>query len=418
MILQLNIALDKNIFNPVYFPYLTDYSNRYEVYYGGRGSGKTKFIFQKLLYKSLTDKRRILCMMKTTNAIKQGIWRELMDLLDEWQIRKIGKVEINRSDMTVKLPNGSEFIFKGLDNEEKAKGISGISDLYLDEANLFSQDDFIALNGSIRSKKYKNLQVIVSYNPMSKSSWCYTYFGHDTEIVPANTTILKTTYRDNKFLPDTYHDEVLLPIKERNPRLYNILANGLFQTTDKLIFNNWEVQDFDINELIKNNNELITCTGCDFGFSNDPTSVILSLVDEKTKTLYICDEIYKKGMLNTDIAREVKEKGWHKNIIVADCANPKDITDLRRMGLDRIRKCRKGKDSILHGINKLQEYKIIVHKKCENTILELDNYTWEKNKQTGEYINVPIDDFNHAVDALRYSIQSIKKKANILTARL
>ncbi|HCR83547.1 MAG TPA: PBSX family phage terminase large subunit, partial [Lachnospiraceae bacterium] len=217
----MNLALDKNIFNSVYFPHLTDYSNRYEVYYGGRGSGKTKFIFQKLLYKSLTDKRRILCMMKTTNAIKQGILRELMDLLDEWQIRKLGKVEINRSDMTVKLPNGSEFIFKGLDNEEKAKGISEISDLYLDEANLFSQDDFIALNGSIRSGKYKNLQVIISFNPMSKSNWIYNYFGFDTEIVPENTMILRTTYRDNKFLPDTYHDEVLLPIKGRNPRLYN-----------------------------------------------------------------------------------------------------------------------------------------------------------------------------------------------------
>lgn len=414
----MNIVIDKSMFNPVYLPHLTDYSNRYEVYYGGRGSGKTKFIFQKLLYKSLSEKRRILCMMKTTSAIKQGIWRELIELLDEWQIRKIGKVEINRSDMTVKLPNGSEFIFKGLDNEEKAKGISEISDLYLDEANLFTQDDFIALNGSVRSRKYKNLQVILSFNPMSKSNWLYTYFGFETETVPVNTMILKTTYKDNKFLPETYHDEVLLPIKDRNPRLYNILANGLFQTTDKLIFNNWEVQDFDVNELIQNNQDLITLTGLDFGFTNDPTTIILSLADTKTKTLYICDEIYKRGMLNSDIARVVKEKGWVKNIIIADCANPKDITDLKSMGLERIKKCYKGKDSIVHGINKLQEYKIIINKKCENTIIEFDNYTWIKDKQTNEYINKPIDEFNHAIDALRYSLQIIKKKANILTVKL
>lgn len=270
----MNIVIDKSMFNPVYLPHLTDYSNRYEVYYGGCGSGKTKFIFQKLLYKSLSEKRRILCMMKTTSAIKQGIWRELIELLDEWQIRKIGKVEINRSDMTVKLPNGSEFIFKGLDNEEKAKGISEISDLYLDEANLFTQDDFIALNGSVRSRKYKNLQVILSFNPMSKSNWLYTYFGFETETVPVNTMILKTTYKDNKFLPETYHDEVLLPIKDRNPRLYNILANGLFQTTDKLIFNNWEVQDFDVNELIQNNQDLITLTGLDFGFTKGVANLL------------------------------------------------------------------------------------------------------------------------------------------------
>jgi phage terminase large subunit len=359
--------------------------------------------------------------MKTTNAIKQGIWRELMDLLDEWQIKKLetktSKLTINRSDMTVTLPNGSEFIFKGLDNEEKAKGISGISDLYLDEANLFSQDDFIALNGSVRSKKYKNLQVIISFNPMSKHNWIYTYFGFDTGIVPVNTMILKTTYKDNKFLPDTYHDEVLLPIKERNPRLYNILAEGLFQTTDKLIFSNWSVEEFNPDELIKNNTELTTCIGLDWGY-NDPTTVILSLADEKTKTLYICDEIYRKGLTNSDIARLIKEKGWHKNIIVADCANPKDIVDLKRMGIEKIRKCRKGKDSILHGIRKMQEYKIIVNKKCEHTIVEFDNYTWEKDKQSGEYIDKPIDDFNHAIDAIRYSIQSIKAKAKILTVKL
>lgn len=418
----MNITIDKNIFNPVYFPYLTDYSNRYEVYMGGRGSGKTKFIMQKLLYKSLSEKRRVLCMMKTTNAIKEGIWKELLELLDEWQLRKLetknAKLIINKSDRTITLPNGSEFIFKGIDNESKARGISGISDLFMDEANLFTQDDFIGLNGSIRSKKYKNLQVFLAFNPTSRQNWCFDYWGYSTDTTPANTLKMHTTYKDNKFLPDTYHDEVLLPLKENNPRLYNIFAEGLFQTTDKLIFNNWEVQEFDVNELIKNNGELVTCTGLDFGFSNDPTTVILSLADEKTKTLYVCDEIYKKGMLNTDIAREVKSKGWHKNTIIADCANPKDIVDLKRMGIDRIRRCRKGKDSIVHGINKLQEYKIIIHPKCENTIVEFDNYTWVKDKQSGEYINKPIDDFNHAIDALRYSIQVIKAKAKILTVKL
>ncbi|MGE4213595.1 MAG: PBSX family phage terminase large subunit [Anaerotignaceae bacterium] len=410
------------MFNPTYLPYLTDYSNRYEVYMGGRGSGKTKFILQKILYKSLSEKRRILCMMKTTNAIKQGIWKELMELLDEWQIRKLetknAKVTINRSDMTVTLPNGSEFIFKGIDSEGKARGISGISDLFMDEANLFTQDDFIGLNGSIRSPKYKNLQVFLAFNPTSRQNWLFSMMGYDTDTTPVNTLKIHTTYRDNKFLPDSYHDDVLLPLKANNPRLYNIFAEGLFQTTDKLVYNNWEVKDFDVNELIKNNDKLVTCTGMDFGFSNDSTACILALAEESTKTLYICDEIYKKGMLNIDIAREIKEKGWQKNIIIADCASPKDIADLKRMGINRIKKCYKGKHSILHGINKLQEYQIIVHPKCENVIIELDNYTWLKDKSTGNFLNTPIDTFNHALDAIRYSIQSIKAKANILTVRL
>lgn len=408
----MNINIDKKIFNPVYLPHLTDYKNRYEVYFGGRGSGKTKFIFQKLLYKALSDKRRVLCMMKTTNAIKQGIWKELMELLEEWQMINQKGLKINRSDMTVSLPNGSEFIFKGLDNEEKAKGISGISDLYLDEANLFTQDDFIALNGSVRSKKYKNLQVIISFNPVSRANWLFKYWGFDSGIVPANTTILKTTYKDNNFLPSDYHDVVLLPIKETNPQLYEILANGLFQTTDKKIFNNYEIKKLDREELIKNNNSLHTCIGLDWGF-NDPTTVITSLVDTDTKTIYIVDEFYKRGLTNTDIARAIKEKGYSKNIIIADCANPKDISDLRQMGVDRIRKCSKGKDSILNGIRKLQEYKIVVSDVCENIITEFDNYTWVKDKQSGEYIDKPIDDFNHCIDALRYSIQTITNKGKV-----
>ena len=107
----------------------------------------------------------------------------------------------------------------------------------------------------------------------------------------------------------------------------------------------------------------------DFGF-NDPTTCILSLYDDKSKTLYICDEIYQKGLTNEDIARLVKQKGWHKNVIIADSANPKDIADLRKMGLTKIKPCKKGKNSIISGIRKMQEMEIIINETCENTITE------------------------------------------------
>lgn len=413
----MNIKIDKRIFNDVYYPYLLDYSHRYEVYYGGRGSGKTKFIFQKLLVKGLSGKRRILCMMKTTSNIKQGIWKELMELLDEFKLITDKNLKINKTDMVVTLPNGTEFIFKGIDSEEKAKGLSNISDIYLDEANLFTQDDFIALNGSVRSRKYKNLQVILSFNPVSRSSWLFKYWGFSTGEIPSNTMILKTTYKDNKFLPSDYHDVVLLPIKETNPQLYEILANGLFQTTDRKVFHNYEVKKLDKNELIKNNDNLQTCIGLDWGW-NDPTTVITSLVDIDTRTIYIVDEFYQKGLTNSDIARAIKEKGYHKNVIIADCANPKDIADLRKMGIGRIKRCFKGNNSILNGLRKLQEYKIIINEDCKNTIIEFDNYTWIKDKSSGEWTDTTIDSFNHCIDSLRYSIQAIRNKASILTVKL
>ena len=143
--------------------------------------------------------------------------------------------------------------------------------------------------------------------------------------------------------------------------------------------------------------------------------MIASLVNEKAKELYIFDEGYAKGITNSGVAKMIQNHGYAKSEIICDSAEPKSVEEIRKLGIYRAKPSVKGPDSIRMGIDYLQQYKIYVSPKCSHTIEELENYAWKKDKQTGEYINEPIDDFNHCLDALRYSIQKIWKPSKLRT---
>ena len=148
---------------------------------------------------------------------------------------------------------------------------------------------------------------------------------------------------------------------------------------------------------------------------NDPTAIVVSLLDEENKTIYVINEFCSTGLLNDEIARVLKHMGLEKSTIVADSAEQKSIDEIKKCGIRRIQPSVKGKDSINQGIQRLQQYQIIVDSSCANTLEELENYSWQKDKSTGEYINKPIDKFNHCLDALRYSLQCADGKAKIRT---
>ena len=192
-------------------------------------------------------------------------------------------------------------------------------------------------------------------------------------------------------------------MKSRNPIRYKIEAEGQFATLDKLIFNNWEVREFNPDEY----RELPLLVGLDFGFTNDPTALVASLLDEENKILYIFKEWGSTGKTNAEIARVITSLGFSKSVVIADAAEPKSVEELRRNGIMRVRPSVKGPDSINYGISRLKEYELVVHPDCQNVITELENYSWQKDKQTGEYINKPIDAFNHYMDAIRYSLQCV-----------
>ena len=197
-------------------------------------------------------------------------------------------------------------------------------------------------------------------------------------------------------------------MKETNPTYYKIYALGEFATLDKLVYNNWRAADFDINsEELK---KLPMLIGLDFGFTNDTTALVASLLDEQNKKIYIFKEWGDTGKTNDEIANAIKSLGFSKSTIIADAAEQKSIEEIKRLGISRIKPCIKGQGSILQGIQKLQQYELIVLPECSKVITELQNYSWKKDKQSNEYINVPIDNWNHYLDSLRYSLQCEKGK--------
>ncbi|HDP5827683.1 TPA: PBSX family phage terminase large subunit [Staphylococcus aureus] len=399
---KLNFNKPSNVFNRNIFEILTNYDNFTEVHYGGGSSGKSHGVIQKVVLKALKDwkyPRRILWLRKVQSTIKDSLFEDVKDCLINFGIWDM--CLWNKTDNKVELPNGAVFLFKGLDNPEKIKSIKGISDIVMEEASEFTLNDYTQLTLRLRERKHINKQIFLMFNPVSKLNWVYKYFFEHGEPMK-NVMIRQTSYRDNKFLDEMTRQNLEL-LANRNPAYYKIYALGEFATLDKLVFPNYEKRLINKDEL----RHLPSYFGLDFGYVNDPSASIHSKIDVKNKKLYIIEEYVKKGMLNNEIANVIKQLGYSKEIITADSAEQKSIAEISNHDITRIRSAMKGKDSIISGIQYLNQFDIVIDERCFKTIEELDNYTWKKDKNTGEYYNEPVDTYNHCIDALRYSVEML-----------
>ena len=390
--------LNPAIFNEWVYKFIADYSKRIEAYYGGAGSGKSYGATQKVLLKALKYKRKVLVIRKIQRTIKDSIWALIIAHLHASGFYDACRV--NRSDFEIELPNGSIFIFKGLDDPEKIKSIDGITDIVIEEATELTEDDFTQLNLRLRAL-VDHLQIYLMFNPISKKNWVYDYFF--VRELPSNVRVIKTTYQDNKFLSDEYRAE-LERLKDRNPAYYRIYCLGEFATLDKLVFPVYTtkiVSETDIEGLKH-------WTGLDFGYINDPSAIVWGYIDTVNKRIYVTGEYVKRGMKNNEIAETMIDLGLHKEKCYGDCAERKSIDEIKDKGVN-IEPAEKGKDSIIHGIQWIQQYELIVDERCFKVREELENYTWKKDKKTGEYINEPVDTFNHTIDAIRYGLNKYIK---------
>ena len=428
MKISFDVEAFKNTVLEAYKSDLEDYENRIVVLYGGAGSGKSIYATQKLLYKLLKEKRKCLVVRKIDVSIRASVFQEFINRLEEMQLKKY--CTINQKNFTIDLPNGSQFIFKGLSNSESIKSISGIDDIFIEEATQLTKADFQQLNLRMRSKK-EGQQIHLLFNPVSKMNWVYKYFQFDKETIPNNTKIIKTSYKDNSFLNKDYVAE-MERMKETNYSWYKIYAEGEFCTLDKRVFTNWEVKEFDIKSVLNDKIQKDTRSdisnlrnikdnpiymkrlkkishrfGADTGW-NDPTAFVAMLIDEANREIYIYDEVYQRFMTNDDIIRILKYKGYSKEQIIFDSAEPRTIDYLKKNGIPKAKGAIKGSGSIMNGIRRLQQFKIYIHPRCENMIVEAENYTWQKDKQ-GEYIDKPLDDgYCHLWDSCRYATEYLR----------
>ena len=401
----INLNLSRELFIPLYFPLLFDYSNRWEIYKGSAGSGKSYSITQKLIIRACSEKIKILVTRRYGSTLRNTCFSLFKEILAKWKIAPY--VNIRETDFNIRFPNGSEIIFMGLDEETKLLSLNNIGTIWIEEAYEVPKSIVEQLNLRMRGKN-ANQQIILSFNPISKNHWLYDFCEINP---PTSFKYIHSTYKDNPFLNDEYIKE-LEELYTRNPAKARIFCDGNWGVdSEGLVLQNWKREEFDPMELAANGLE--HRVGMDLGWI-DKTAIINSLYDKENKTIYVYDEFYKSGCQLSELVSAIDNMGLRKSKIYVDAAEPRSIQYFKNEGI-RAEACAKGKDSVKAGLMFLQDNLIIVHPKCVNFITELENFSYIKSKQTGEWTEDTTHEWSHAIDACRYGYSDIYTNKKLKT---
>ena len=391
------------------------WEGRYLVCKGSRGSKKsTTAAFKTVRNIMKYPKTNALVIRRYDVTHRESTFAQL-----KWAINRMGVAHLWRASLSPMqlsyLPTGQRILFRGMDDPQSIASIT-IEDGYLtwvwiEEAyQIEREEDFDKLDLSIRGVLPKPLykQFILTFNPWDSHHWLKARFFDNPDI---DTLALTTDYRCNEWLGK---DDLAIfeRMKETSPRRYQVEGLGEWGITDGLIYTNWTMKSFDWRAMAVATDDngfpkYEARYGMDFGFSTDPTAFIAVLVSTKEKTLYIFDEWYKHGATNQQIHDALLHKEYHKCKIVADSEDPRTINELYLLGLNRIVGAQKGPDSVRSGIQRLQDYRIIVHPNCHNVEIELSNHCWEKDRHGRTTGRPAPDGYHHLLDALRYATEDV-----------
>ena len=357
------------------------------VHQGGSSSGKTYGILQYLFSVGAANPNEIITVVgQDIPNLKVGAYRDAQNILDDSEaLRDWYPAELhNKSNRSFRCVNGSLVEFNSYSDEQDAK--SGKRQrLFVNEANGVPYEVFEQLR--MRTTK----QVIIDFNP-SAEFWAHKRLQEAHWVI--------TSFRDNAFISPAVRERILSyePTKENIERgtadkyRWDVYGLGKVGRLEGLVLPNWERGKFPDDYKWR-------IYGLDFGYTNDPTALVE--IRLYRGNLHVKEHLYRSGLTNQDISREMERIGIDRNeLIIADSAEPKSIEEINRMGW-HIRGAIKGKDSINQGIDILKRYKLIVE--GENIAKELNSYIWAKDRN-GNLLNKPIDSFNHCIDAMRYAV--------------
>lgn len=386
MLIDLNRHKDE-LFNPL-IGKLQKANKRFVISYGGAGSSKSWTQTQYEIIRCLQRKEKLLVIRKVSTTLKDSVISLFVTILNSWGLQDLF-IE-NKSTQFIRFTNGSEILFKGMDDPEKIKSIAGITRIWIEEASELTQEDFNQLNLRLRGRD--NLQITLTFNPIDEEHWIKKHF-FDNEEVRKRTNIIKTTYQDNKFIDEVYKAE-LESYKAIDENYYKIYALGDWGgITEGRIFSLWEhVEKFPELDGY--------WLALDFGYSNDPTAIVKTI--SFRGRIYFQELLYQKGIINSEIAKFLQSEGYGDVPVICDSAEPKSITELQIYGINAIA-ADKGPGSINAGIDFLKKHKIIVCGNSPNLIKENRYYQWKQDKRTGKFINQPKDWMNHLMDCCRYA---------------
>lgn len=381
--------------NEIYRPFFES-DKKYNVLRGGSGSGKSYAVADDVILRTLDNRlSRTIVARKVAATMRQSVFRLIQNRIYDMGLES--RFITNKTDMTFTAGN-NEILLVGLDDVNKLKSIYDPTDAWVEEADQTSQYDFEEIDRRIRTVTGRPPKITLSFNPTSAFSWLKSYF-YDTQVVKDKTYELTTTYLDNCFLDPAYADTIER-LKETNPSAYRVYGLGEWGVVEGVVFDTWSI--LPIPESAK-----LSGYGLDFGYSNDPTSLVA--VYKHGQEIWLDEIIYQTGLTNQDLGGMMKSLGLNlSDEIIADSAEPKSIEELYRMRFN-IHPCKKGADSIRNGINAMKQYKINITPRSVNLQREFSSYSWKQDKN-GRWLPEPIDCFNHGIDAARYRISASSNK--------
>lgn len=402
-----DVEIDPVVFNDTYIPWL-DCESRTQIFFGGAGSGKSVFLAQRCIIDILQGRNYLICR-QVGRTLRGSVFTELCKVIDQWGLGSL--FSINKTDMIITCTNKHQAIFVGLDDSEKLKSLTpqkgALTDVWVEEA---TETERAAIKQLYKRQRGGNegvpKRLILSFNPIIKAHWIYEeYFAphgwadDQTEYKSPELAILKTWYIHNRFL--TLDD--VTDLENETDRYYrDVYTFGNWGILGNIIFTNWETRD-----LSKMRDQFVNRRhGLDFGFSSDPAAVVCTHFDLGRKTIYIYDELYEVGLTNDLLADRVYRMIRNERI-KCESSEPKSIAELKDHGVNAVA-ARKGPDSVRHGIQWLQQMRIIIDVSCINTRNEFAMYKWKEDK-AGRGLPDPVDRNNHLIDSTRYAYEDDAK---------
>lgn len=388
--------------------------SRYRVLRGGKASKKSTTTALNYIYRLMKyPESNLLVVRQVMNTHRDSTFAQLKWAQEQLNVSHLWQNNVSPLEMTY-LPTGQKILFRGFDDVLKIASTTVTKGylcwVWVEEAfELQSEADFDKLDLSVPRGNIPNTlfkQTTLTFNPWSAEHWLKKRFFDKTD---ENVSTYCTNYLCNEFLDDTDRS-VFERMKVTNRRKYDVAGLGNWGIAEGLVYENWEVKSFNPSLLGSEDNtewQYNCFFGLDYGYTNDPTAFIGFYANPVKKEIWVFDEHYQTKMLNCDIAAMITKKGYAKERIRADAAEPKSNDDLRRLGISRIQPSVKGRDSVIHGIAAIQEYKIYIHPDCKNTIAEISSYCFKKDSNDNGK-NEPEDRNNHIMDAMRYAFHDVR----------
>ena len=389
--------------NDAYIPYLND-TTRTQIFFGGSSSGKSFFLAQRVVMDVLKG-HNYLIVRNVANTIKRSVYNQIVKTIIDFNLSEV--FQMSKSEMVITCKrNNRQIHFGGLDDPEKLKSITPIdgviTDIWIEEATETAREAYKQLTKRLRGATPDGIgkRIIFSFNPILQTHWIYQEFflnWDDSKNLykSDDLLILKTTYKDNKFLTD---EDIYALEHETDPYFYNVYTLGNWGVLGKVIFKNWRTED--LSDVIPSFDNIYN--GIDFGVT-DPNAFIRVHVNEGQKQIFVFNEYKKSNTLIDELAEELNNRISKDEFIVGDPQGAQAILELNNRGITVI-PAKKGPNSINDGISWLKEYEIIIDIHCQEFKNEIQSYHWQEDK-LGNALPKPVDKDNHLIDALRYATE-------------